>query len=651
MNSVTCCPDVKRWQEHLTGTLPPGEQATLIRHLDTCESCQQTLENLVVGPVWLDRTKQLVEKEDHSRSSNLAEVLEGLKKLDDPPPTNATEPETQDLGFLLPSQQPGHLGRLQHYEITAVLGRGGMGTVLKAIDEKLGRVVAIKVLSPLMASYPDSRRRFVREARAAAAVHHDNVVTIFAVEEAQGIPFLAMEFISGVSLQERLDRKPPLDVAQILRIGMQTAGGLAAAHAQGLIHRDIKPANLLLENGVERVKLTDFGLASSAGDTSLTREGIVVGTPEFMSPEQARGELIDHRADLFSLGSVLYAMCAGHPPFRANNPLATLRLVSEHVPPSLRTVNPRVPDWLVKIIEQLMAKDSRARLQSAKEVADLLGQHLTALQEAERTGRVDSNARNLGSRWMSLAVGALLLAFAAIVTWQFFRTPPPQPVVVKSANQAPSPNVPAVVDEQPAGAATAVSADSTSADQPASRPVPRVLVVIASRDFWYSDAAVVWSELRDGGIRVVTASTAPKAEPTPSQPGSEVTLDMLLSDVKAEDFDGIIFCGGRGISEYLGDSPGAKKARDLIHQMLAADRFVGAVSHAPAVLAEAGVLEGKQATCIKYEGGRYIEILKKGGAEWIDKPVVISGRIICGRGTSDAKTFTLTFLQSLKNRE
>src|SRR5262249_52001675 len=148
------------------------------------------------------------------------------------------------------------------------------------------------------------------------------------------------------SLQERIDREGPLELAEILRIGMQVASGLAAAHAQGVIHRDVKPANILLENGVERVKLTDFGLARALDAASMTQSGVVTGTPQYMAPEQARGEPVDHRADLFSLGSVLYAMCTGRSPFRAETTMAVLRRVAEDQPRSIREVNPAVPDWL-----------------------------------------------------------------------------------------------------------------------------------------------------------------------------------------------------------------------------------------------------------------------------------------------------------------
>ena len=226
----------------------------------------------------------------------------------------------ESLHFLAPSDWPDSMGRLGTYEVKGILGRGGMGVVLKAFDPALNRNVAIKVLSASLATTGAARSRFLREARAAAAVVHEHVVGVFAVAESAGLPFLVMEYVSGRSLQDRLDRDGPLSVTEVLRIGMQTAAGLAAAHAQGLVHRDVKPANILLENSVERVRLTDFGLARAVADAGMSHSGVVAGTPYYMAPEQARGDTTDHRADLFSLGSTLYAICAGHPPFRAETP-------------------------------------------------------------------------------------------------------------------------------------------------------------------------------------------------------------------------------------------------------------------------------------------------------------------------------------------
>src|SRR5262249_55276176 len=271
-------------------------------------------------------------------------------------------------------------GCLGHYDILEVIGKGGMGVVLRAFDEKLHRVVAIKVMAAQLATSGTARKRFTREAQAAAAVSHDHVVTIHAVEEANGLPYLVIQYVSGISLQQRLARDGPLQPAEVVRIGMQTAGGLAAAHAQGLVHRDIKPANILLENGVERVKITDFGLARAAADASLTQSGVVSGTPQYMSPEQARGEHPDERSDLFSLGSVLYVLCTGRPPVRASDSMAVLKRVCEETPRPIRDANADIPDWLVAVIDKLHAKDPADRYQSAAEVAALLSGHLAHLQ-------------------------------------------------------------------------------------------------------------------------------------------------------------------------------------------------------------------------------------------------------------------------------
>lgn len=305
-----------------------------------------------------------------------------------PPPPGPADPAQADrrsLSFLEATAEPGRLGTLGPYEVVEVIGRGGMGVVLRALDRPLGRFVAIKVLAPELATSATARRRFAREAQAAAAVAHEHIVAIHAVDETpSGLPYLVMPFVSGRSLQERLDRDGPPPLRAILRIGMQAASGLAAAHAVGLVHRDVKPANILLENCVERVKLTDFGLARAADDASLTQSGVAAGTPQYMAPEQARGEPVDARADLFSLGSVLYALCTGRPPFRAETTMGVLRRVCEDAPRPIRELNPEIPDWLEAIVARLQAKAPADRFGSATEVAQLLGRCLTHLEFPER---------------------------------------------------------------------------------------------------------------------------------------------------------------------------------------------------------------------------------------------------------------------------
>jgi WD40 repeat protein len=317
------------------------------------------------------------------------------------------------LDFLTPSEKPGHLGRLGHYEVTEVIGRGGMGVVLKAFDETLHRVVAIKVMAPQLATSATARQRFTREAQAAAAVRNEHVIDIHAVEEASGVPYLVMEYVCGMSLQERLDQAGPLEPEEILRIGIQVAAGLRAAHVQGLIHRDIKPANILLENGVQRVKITDFGLARAADDASLSQSGAVAGTPHYMAPEQAEGKSVDQRADLFSLGSVLYALCTGRVPFRASSTMGVLKRVCEETLRTIREINPAVPDGLVEIIIRLHAKDPAERYQSAAQVAELLSQQLAHLQQSAIPAvrlRLSQGPHGLPSRrWWWAAAGLLLV--------------------------------------------------------------------------------------------------------------------------------------------------------------------------------------------------------------------------------------------------
>lgn len=331
------------------------------------------------------RVEELLHSHEDAGSFLASPVVAGATS--EATPGSATEthppelaPDDEPPDFLAPSDKPDSLGRLDHYDVLNVVGRGGMGIVLRAFDEKLHRVVALKVMTRDIAGSAAARKRFSREAKAAAAVVHDHIVPIHAIEEAGPTPYLVMQFIEGKSLQQKIDAEGSLELKEILRIGMQIASGLSAAHKQGLVHRDIKPSNILLENGVQRVKITDFGLARAVDDSSVSQSGIVAGTPQYMSPEQADGQAIDHRSDLFSLGSVMYAMCTGRPPFRSASTVATLKRVCEDTPRPIRELNPEMPEWLSEIIARLHAKKPAERFQSAKEVAEVLEQRLAAIQ-------------------------------------------------------------------------------------------------------------------------------------------------------------------------------------------------------------------------------------------------------------------------------
>jgi serine/threonine protein kinase len=265
------------------------------------------------------------------------------------------------------------IGRLGHYRVLRALGQGGMGVVFLAEDSRLSRLVALKVMLPSMATSDAARTRFLREARAAAAVEHEHIVPIYQVDEGRGVPYIAMPFLKGASLEERLRQVEKLPLAEVLRIGREAAQGLAAAHAAGLIHRDIKPDNIWLEGDAGKVKLLDFGLARAArDDAGLTQQGAIIGTPAYMAPEQAQGEPLDARADLFSLGCVLYRACCGRQPFQKGDILASvLAVISDH-PPSLTEVDPAVPPPLSNLVMQMLAKLPGSRPASAEDVARTL---------------------------------------------------------------------------------------------------------------------------------------------------------------------------------------------------------------------------------------------------------------------------------------
>jgi serine/threonine protein kinase len=414
MTTMNACVSPVLLREHLEGNLLPSDEAAVIVHLDTCGDCQQTLEHLAVGDENFMESARVVADDGSRREAALDSVLRDLLgRIETLPPDATTtapdEPALEALEFLDAPREAGHLGRLAHYEVTEIVARGGMGTVLKAIDEKLGRVVCLKVLAPQIAASERARERFIREARAAAKVRSEHVVTLYAVEEYRGHPYLVMEYVAGRSLQDELDCRGSLSVEEVVRISIEIAEGLAAAHAEGLVHRDIKPGNVLLEG--QRAKLTDFGLARAVDDARLTREGVVAGTPEFMAPEQARGEAVDHRADLFSLGSVMYAMCSGHSPFQALGSLAVLRRICEDKPFPVQALNPSIPDELVRIIDSLLAKDPAQRPPSAAKVAELLRQVDLTQRRKSLVAVWRRNAK--AGRW--LAAAALVLVSLSLV--------------------------------------------------------------------------------------------------------------------------------------------------------------------------------------------------------------------------------------------
>ncbi len=354
------------------------EDQDVTAHLESCSKCQSRFESLAADPSDWCLAQESLSSSDAAGQADSPRGVWATSRWQKSPTAWSDSMARQ---ILSPPSHPEMLGRIGRYEVERIVGSGGMGVVFKAFDTELNRPIAVKVLAPFLAGSGAARKRFAREARAAAAIVHEHVVAIHNVETEGDSPFLVMHYVAGESLQQRIDREGPLELCEILRIGMQTASGLAAAHAQGLVHRDVKPSNILLEHGIERTLLTDFGLARASDDASLTHSGCHLGTPQYMSPEQARGETVDCRSDLFSLGSVLYTLCVGRSPFRAESAYGILRRITDNAPRPIREVSPGIPDWLCNVIARLMSKQASDRYQSAAEVAELLEECLAHVQQ------------------------------------------------------------------------------------------------------------------------------------------------------------------------------------------------------------------------------------------------------------------------------
>ncbi len=298
-----------------------------------------------------------------------------------------TGPSVPGYPFLSQPQASGEIGRLGDYRVLAKLGEGGMGFVFRAEDPALKRFVALKVMRPEVAAKPLAADRFLREGRAAAGLKSDHIITIYQVGQANGAPFIAMEYLEGIALDEWMkQQKKAVPVPHVLRVVRDTLRGLATAHDKGLIHRDIKPANLWIEKGTARIKVLDFGLTRGMdGNDQMTADGAVVGTPAYMAPEQAAGKPVDPRADLFSVGTVMYQLFLGINPFVRNNMMATMNAVSYDVPPPVVSLRPEVPQAYSDYLDRLLAKDPAGRPANAKAALAELAAIEKSLQDSAKT--------------------------------------------------------------------------------------------------------------------------------------------------------------------------------------------------------------------------------------------------------------------------
>jgi len=393
----------------LFGDVESDKYRTTAAHVETCAACRERLDT-AAGPAGIDAAaRELLSDYPWDELSDMRSDIQ----ID-----AGSHAQRAGLDFLSPPSHPEMLGRLGRYEIERVIGSGGMGVVLKAFDTELNRPVAIKVLAQHLAHSGAARQRFARESRAIAAVVHEHVVAIHNVETDDEHPFLVMQYVAGESLQSRVDREGPLDSKEVMRIGIQAAAGLAAAHEQGVIHRDVKPANILLEQGIERILITDFGLARTVDDASLTHTGIVAGTPHYMSPEQANGDTADHRTDLFSLGSVLYFMATGRPPFRAERAMGVLHRICHHTHCPAWQVNSEISDDLSDIIDRLLEKKASRRFANAVDARESLARILARTQQ-HGTRRRRQVARLIRRRPYRASGAVVCFVFAIVAVFMF----------------------------------------------------------------------------------------------------------------------------------------------------------------------------------------------------------------------------------------
>ncbi|MDG1894294.1 MAG: serine/threonine-protein kinase [Fuerstiella sp.] len=321
--------------EAFVADLPEPQQRLLVFELVRLEVERRHAGGQVVTaeeyaerfPQWADDLRSLVQQnlEDAARASTVAADAETVHQFSWSGKKKSRAKWADEWRASASEKSRGELpedGVLGHYHLRSVIARGGMGLVVRAQDAKLGRDVALKVLASELSHDANAHERFLREAQAVAGIQHENVFRIFGVEDIDGIPVLAMELVDGITLEDYLRDSKKLSPGEVISFARQIALGLAAAHKQNLVHRDIKPANILLQKidpqdgGVGplstwHVKITDFGLARVAATSQLTSPGVIAGTPQYMSPEQASGQELDVRSDLFSLGSVMYTMCAG----------------------------------------------------------------------------------------------------------------------------------------------------------------------------------------------------------------------------------------------------------------------------------------------------------------------------------------------------
>jgi WD40 repeat protein len=425
---TAACPEPEAYQNLLHHEVPVETVEGLLSHLEACAHCAGVVQALPDSDTPLGWLRGTAGTPDQTEESSVVDqLIDRLRRTPVRPEAPSTAPgvSAEPAGgmeirsLLAPPQAADELGRLGPYRVLRLLGRGGMGFVYQAEDPQLRRPVALKVMKPELATDAPARQRFLREARAAAALAHDHVVPVYHVGEDRGIPFLAMPLLRGETLQECLDRRDRLPTAEAVRVAREVAEGLAAAHERGLVHRDIKPANVFLEQAPggrgaapPRAKIVDFGLACAGQDGErLTREGERLGTPSYMSPEQAAPEAgpVGPWSDVYSLGVVLYRMLTGRLPFEGPAELVML-LIGNHAVPPPSQFRPDLDPALEAIVGKALARRRGDRFPTARALADALAAWAEATDGGASTVTAASAPPRRRQPLVAVAAGLLFLA-------------------------------------------------------------------------------------------------------------------------------------------------------------------------------------------------------------------------------------------------
>jgi len=630
------------------GALTATERAGVEEHISGCDSCCAALASLSE-----DRLVGLARK----AGAQLPPTA-GMIDIPDVPPELIDHPR---------------------YQVLSQLGAGGMGVVYKAEHRLMGRIVALKVVARRYTSNPAAVERFRREFRAAARLNHPNIVTAHDADEANGLHFLVMEYVEGISLDRLVRKKGPLPVATACQCIRQAALGLQHAFEQKMVHRDIKPHNLMVTRKGQ-VKVLDFGLARVAAETDLpalaagtdhpdrtvTSASTVMGTPDYLAPEQARNSHdVDIRADIYALGCVFYFLLAGRAPFASlNTPLAKMLAHTQDEPESIRKLRTDVPADVLRVLERMMAKNPDKRFSTPGEVAtemksfaraeaivdeqpDIIDTATAPMFEVPTTPvargetlvaprislkRKKAQGKRKKSRqpfWIAGITAGVLLCVG--IGW----------ATGIGRGRSDRPTEPAFVTQ----GGTKPSAARGSQQK-------RMLFVVPSEALFAADYFPVRERLEAGGVEVVTVSTQTERDcrfvwlGEANREQRPVKPDRAISEVNVSEYDGLIFCGA-DTAEFLRPE-NRETVRKLVNDMAGQRKLVTAICTGQRVLLELGMLRGKNVAIPNLTNAMKDSAFRSAGAKPVGPGVSVEGNLITASGPDKASEFADAILQKLK---